>query len=119
MTLKLVLFSVFSLLIMNCCTYELENTVPPENLIPPDSFELILEDMMLLESYVKTQQNNVAEFYPSMIKSADPIFEKYNVDSIRYINSMEYYAQKQEVLLKMYENIQDRIQIDAAELEEE
>lgn len=101
------------------CSYELEFVEEPDDLIPRDTFELVLEDMMLLESYVKTQKSNVHEYYKSMPKSAELIFDKYSIDSSRYINSMDYYSQKQEILLEMYTNIQDRVVIDAVEVEEE
>lgn len=100
------------------CSYELEFVEEPKDLIPKDTFELVLEDMMLLEAYVKTQKSNVHEYYKSMPKSAGLIFEKHNVDSSRYISSMDYYSQKQEILLDMYSNIQDRVVIEAVELEE-
>ena len=101
------------------CSYELEFVEEPKDLIPKDTFELVLEDMMLLEAYIKTQKSNVHEYYKSMPKSAELIFDKYNVDSSQYISSMDYYAQKQEVLLEMYTNIQDRVVIEAVEVEEE
>lgn len=111
--------SITILVFLSGCSYELEYVEIPDDLIPKDTFELVLEDMMLLEAYVKTQKSNVHEYYKSMPKSAELIFDKYNVDSSRYISSMDYYSQKQEVLLKMYENIQDRAVIEAVEVEEQ
>jgi hypothetical protein len=90
----------------------------PKDLIPKDTFELVLEDMMLLEAYIKTQKSNVHEYYMSMPKSAELIFDKYEIDSSRYIRSMDYYAQKQEILFEMYNNIQDRVVVEAVEVEE-
>lgn len=107
------------LVFISSCTYELEFVDEPGDLIPRDTFELVLEDMMLLEAYVKTQKSNVHEYYKSMPKSAELIFDKHNVDSSRYISSMDYYSQKQEILLEMYSNIQDRVVIEAVEVEEE
>lgn len=111
--------SFVTLVIFSSCSYELEFVDAPDNLIPKDTFELVLEDMMLLEAYVKTQKSNVHEYYKSMPKSAELIFDKYNVDSSRYISSMNYYSQKQKTLLEMYNNIQDRVVIEAVEVEEE
>lgn len=107
------------LAIFSSCSYNLEYVEAPDDLIPKDTFELVLEDMMLLEAYVKTQKSNVHEYYKSMPKSAELIFEKHNIDSSRYISSMDYYSQKQEILLEMYTNIQDRVVIEAVEVEEE
>lgn len=107
------------IIIFSSCKYELEFAEAPDDLIPKDTFELVLEDMMLLEAYVKTQKSNVHNYHKSMPKSAELIFQKHNIDSSRYISSMDYYAQKQELLLEMYTNIQDRVIIDAVEAEEE
>ncbi len=107
------------LAIFSSCSYDLEFVEAPDDLIPKDTFELVLEDMMLLEAYVKTQKSNVHEYYKSLPKSAELVFDKYNIDSSRYISSMDYYSQKEEVLLEMYTNIQDRVVIEAVELEEE
>jgi hypothetical protein len=87
----------------------LDEVAPPNDLIPRDSFQLVLLDMMLLEGYVKTQHNNVHDFYQIIMKSADPIFEKYNIDSSRYASSMDYYSHHQNILKEMYEVVQDSI----------
>lgn len=106
------------LVVFSSCSYELEFVEEPKDLIPKDTFELVLEDMMLLEAYVKTQKSNVHEYYKSLPKSAELLFNKYEIDSARYIRSMDYYTQKQEILLEMYNNIQDRVVIEAVEVEE-
>jgi hypothetical protein len=87
----------------------LDEVAPPNDLITRDSFQLVLLDMMLLEGYVKTQHNNVHDFYQIIMKSADPIFEKYNIDSSRYASSMDYYSHHQNILKEMYEVVQDSI----------
>jgi len=101
------------------CSYELEEVEPPKNLIPKDSLTIVLKDIMMLEAYVKTQKNNVHQFYKIMPASADSIFEVHGVDSSRYISSMEYYSKKQEVLMEMYNEIQDDIVLESAKLQEE
>jgi hypothetical protein len=117
--LSKVYIALLILTVFSSCSYELEFVEEPDDLIPKDTFELVLEDMMLLEAYIKTQKSNVHEYYKSMPKSAELIFEKHNIDSTRYISSMDYYSHKQEVLLEMYSNIQDRVVIEAVEVEEE
>lgn len=95
--------------ILGSCSYQLDEVAPPNDLIPRDSFQLVLLDIMLLEGYVKTELNNVHDFYQIIIKSADPIFEKYNVDSSRYASSMDYYSHHQNILKEMYEVVQDSV----------
>ena len=103
---------------MSSCSYELEDVQPPNDLIPKDSFTDILKDMMILEAYVKTQRNNVHDFYRSMPASADSVFRAYNIDSSRYISSMDYYSNKQEILLEMYNEIQNDVTIESADLQD-
>ena len=74
--------------------------------------------MMILEAYVKTQRNNVHDFYRSMPASADSVFRVYNIDSSRYISSMDYYSNKQEILLEMYNEIQNEVTIESADLQD-
>lgn len=111
--------SIITLVVFSNCSYDLEYVDAPKDLIPKDTFELVLEDMMLLEAHVKTQKSNVHEYYKSMPKSAALIFEKHDIDSTRYISSMDYYSHKQEILLEMYSNIQDRVVLEAVEVEEQ
>lgn len=107
------------LLLVSSCHYELEQVDQPNDLIPKDSFTNILKDMMVLEAYVKTQKNNVHDFYKAMPASADSIFVSYGIDSSRYISSMEYYSKKQEILLDIYNDIQDEIVLESADLQKE
>lgn len=95
--------------ILGSCSYQLDEVAPPNDLIPQDSFQMVLLDMMLLEGYVKTKHNNVHDFYQIILKSADPIFDKYEIDSSRYARSMDYYSHHQSVLKEMYEVVQDSI----------
>lgn len=96
-------------IIMGGCSYQLEEVAPPEDLIPRDSFQLVLLDMMLLEGFIKTKHSNVHDFHQIMLKSALPIFDKYGVDSSRYASSMDYYSHHQEMLKEMYQVVQDSI----------
>ena len=100
------------------CSHELEQNVKPLDLIPKDSFTAVLKDMMILEAYVKTQKNNVHEFYKALPASADSVFESHNIDSARYISSMGYYSKEQEILLDIYTEIQDEIVLESADLKE-
>ena len=111
--------SLTALLLSVGCTYELEQVDRPTNLIPRDSFTVILKDVMILEAYVKTQKNNVHDFYKILPASVDSIFEVHGVDSSRYISSMEYYSKKQEVLKDIYKDIQDDVILESAELQSE
>lgn len=108
---------LFSLLILTSCSYELEQVEKPINLIPKDSFTVILKDIMILESYVKTQEGQVHNFYKTMPRSADSIFKIHGIDSSRYISSFDYYSKKQDALIEVYKDIQDEIILESADLQ--
>ena len=103
------LFMGLFLLLHTNCSYELENVEAPDNLIPIDTFTLVLQDVMIVESYYKSQEANVNTFYETLPTAMHPIFEKYNIDSLRYVESMNYYTTQQEVLIKIYNEIQDSL----------
>ncbi|MCC5923089.1 MAG: DUF4296 domain-containing protein [Crocinitomicaceae bacterium] len=90
------------------CQHELEIVGKPRVLIPADTFELILEDFMLIEAFTRSKHNNVHDYYKIMQKSGNEILRSHGVDSLRFSLSMDYYAQKQELLVEMYQSILDR-----------
>lgn len=98
------------------CTHELEIVDVPERLIPQDSMELILADMMLIESYVRVKHINVKDYHDVMVRSGNEMLRKYNIDSLRYVESLEYYSKKQEVLDEIYEGVKIRLELDTVVL---
>jgi hypothetical protein len=67
---------------------------------------------------MRSVSSNVHDFYQIMLKSSQPIFEKHGVDSLRYVESMDYYARRQEELKGIYERIQDTVTLRAAKNQE-
>src|SRR5690554_6968757 len=64
------LFMGLFLLLHTNCSYELENVEAPDNLIPIDTFTLVLQDVMIVESYYKSQEANVrSEEHTSELQS--------------------------------------------------
>ena len=105
------LFFITCFLTFSSCTHELEIIEKPVDLIPQDSMEIVLHEMMLVEAYTRVQHQNVHEFYKVMRRSGNKVLEKYNIDSLRYERSMDYYARKQESLIEIYEKIQDSVSL--------
>ena len=91
------------------CSYELDKTTVPKNLIPKDSFTLILYDVMLLESYYKVNDLDFHSFQLNVQEGIQPIFDKHQIDSARFAESMDYYSKKQEILMEIYNTIQDSL----------
>jgi hypothetical protein len=106
--LRIILFGVVFLTFS--CQHELEIVGRPTVLIPADTFEHILEDFMLIEAFTRSRHNNVHDYYRIMQNSGNEILANHGVDSLRFSLSMNYYAQKQEILVQMYESILSRVQ---------
>lgn len=113
--LYLILGSTF--LFLGACSYQFNKKDAPEDLIPKDTFTMVLQEVMIVESYFKHQQSNVNDFSENLLKAIDPIFEKYSVDSTRYANSMTYYSTRQDQFIQIYSQIQDSLTLNSAEYE--
>lgn len=98
----------FLTVLLFSCQHELENVVEPANLIPADTFEMILEELMLVEAFTRSKHSNVHDYYQIMQRSGHTILDNKAIDTMRFEISMNYYAQKQEVLVEMYEAILER-----------
>lgn len=112
---KLLFVGIF-LLLQTSCSYDLEELEAPDNLIPKDTFTLVLQEVMVVESFFKSQEANVNMFYQTLPAAMHPIFDKYNIDSVRYVESMNYYTTRQEVLIEMYNEIQDSLTLNTPDL---
>lgn len=111
--LKYLLFCIPFL--WGACSYELEKKAAPNDLIPQDTFTMVLQEVMIVESYIKHQQSNVNTYNKLLPKAVVPIFDKYNVDSTRFTNSMNYYATHQKKMIEIYNQIQDSIILETAD----
>lgn len=112
------LLAVSLILFFGACSYQLDKKEAPDDLIPQDSFTMVLHEVMIIESYYKHQQNNVSLYSEELPKAIQPIFEKYNIDSARYSSSMDYYASHQKKLIEIYSQIQDSITLNTVEYEQ-
>lgn len=103
---------------LGACSYQLDKKEAPENLIPQDTFTMVLQEVMIVESYFKHQQNNVNAYTETLPKAMSPIFKKYNIDSLRYASSMDYYASHQKKLIEIYSQIQDSLILNTVEYDQ-
>lgn len=103
------LFVFFSICCFGACQNELEFNEVPQDLIPKDTFEVVLEEFMLIEGYTRKSHANVHEYFEIMRKSGNMILNKHHIDSARFGKSMDYYTREQELLLEIYQNILGRV----------
>lgn len=107
----IILFSL--LIILNSCSSEIKRMEKPLDLIPKDSMIIILKDLTLIESYIKDKQP--INFYnsESVIKSGEVVLKKYNLDTLRFGKSFDYYASFQKEIESIYSAIIDSVNKEA------
>lgn len=96
------------------CNNVIEKPKKPDNLIPEDKMVEIMYDVFLLNSAkgvnkIKLEENGVLpEKY---------IFEKYQIDSLQFANSNNYYAYETKTYESILNRIKDKIEIYRKEYE--
>ena len=100
---KIFCFFIASLLLFSCQETAVEK---PDNLIDEEVMENILYDLALLEA-IKT--NNPASLEKKNITASTYIYDKYDIDSLQFVNSNHYYASDVHNYLKMYQRVEERL----------
>lgn len=93
------------------CSYKLDDSAPPSDLIPKDTFIMLMYDVMILESYYKVQEIPLEMYKEDLPEAMKTIFNKYELDSARFIRSVDFYSSKQGELYNIYNAIQDSLTI--------
>lgn len=84
----------------------------PDNLIDEEIMTSILYDLTLFEA-IKGQPK-----YDAILKrigSKNTIYRKYNIDSLQFVRSNQYYISKIDIYRKMYDAVNDRLQKEKSE----
>ncbi len=110
--------AIFLLLILFSlsCSSEVKRSAEPKNLIPRDTFVLVLKDLTKLESYIKQKYPTIQQSHLTSIKSSLKIFDKYNIDSSRFNKAMNYYSSRQLEMQDIYSEIIDSVNRELTEL---
>ncbi len=88
----------------------------PENLIPEAKMTNIIYDLAMLNG-AKAANASVLEKHK--IKTMPYLYQKYQIDSVAFVESDLYYASMPEVYQRMYQNVLDRVEAKATALEDE
>jgi hypothetical protein len=80
---------------------------PPEDLIPEAEMTEILYDLALLNG-IRTTNPTTLDTYD--IETMPYIYEKYEIDSIRFVQSDQYYASVPTIYQRMYQTIAERME---------
>ena len=108
-------FLIIALFIFGCTT-ELKTAREPQNLIPRDTFIMLLKDLTVLESHIQLKYPTIQQSYKTINKSSAIVFKKYNIDTARFNNSMTYYISKQKDMIAIQSQIIDSVNRELTEL---
>lgn len=101
------------------CQNNLEENPKPHDLIPQDTFQYVLQDLLILEGYVQNKYRSLPNYYKILKREGQDIFANYNLDSARFNSSFNYYSREQEVLNEIYTNISDSLNLRSFSLKSE
>ncbi len=92
------------LAIIGCNNLPIEK---PDNLIAEETMTDILYDITLLDA-IKLQ--SPFDTIKQSIKPRAFIYKKYNIDSLQFVRSSQYYISQIETYKKMYDQVNERLQ---------
>jgi len=102
--MKRALGCLLGLIILGC--QDIQPIEKPDNLIDKETMEEILFDIALVNA---ARGFNIQKLVQNKIAPEKYIFEKYNIDSVQYAQSTNYYSSSIEVYKKMHLSIQKRL----------
>ncbi|QTD36541.1 DUF4296 domain-containing protein [Polaribacter batillariae] len=101
--------ALFILIFLVSCT---SNTIfeKPKDLIPQDTMSLLLQEMMIASSakFIKNTNNEKNINYMSLV------YDKFKIDSSRFMESNFYYMSKIDLYQKMLENAKKNLETKTA-----
>lgn len=103
---------IFGFLILLACKEKLIE--PPQNLISEQKMTEILYDLALIKG-LKTTSARTLDNY--QIETMPYIYEKYDIDSLQFVTSDQYYASEPSIYQRMYQTITNRIENQIKEIE--
>jgi len=95
-------YFLFSIMGVFAACQDIEKTEMPENLIPEDKMVDIITEISLLQS---ARNFSRRIFENTGIKGKEYIFEKYDIDSVQFKRSNDYYADNYEIYQRIYDSV--------------
>ena len=102
-----IFFFLVSIILLTSCGRGKYKT--PENLISEDQMIDILYEYMLMNA-AKGVNKIVLEQY--IESPSQYIYDKFNIDSLQFVNSNAYYAANNEVYASIYERVKQKLESD-------
>jgi len=99
---------IFIFLVLFSCSFTVEKKEVPDNLISEEEMINILYDMSLI-SVSKGINKRILE--NNGMKPKKYILKKYDIDSLQFVSSNEYYSKDLETYLSIYEEVLNKLEV--------
>ncbi len=109
-------FALLLLLVLALASCRKQVVPKPDNLIPEDKMKDIIYDLSLLEA-IRSQRPMSMETH-----NIDPlsyIYQKYDIDSIQFVESNKFYASDVARYKRIYESVDKRLETQKVTLEKQ
>lgn len=100
------LFFIVSIIAFSACQ-NIEKSEKPNDLIREDKMVDVISEISLLQS---ARNFNKRLYENSGIKGQEYIFEKYDIDSVQFKRSNDYYSDNYEVYQRIYDSVKNRFE---------
>lgn len=100
---------IFYLIIITACFYACKPGIP-KDIIQPDKMQQVLIDIHLVDGYISTLPgiDTAKKVGSSYYKG---VYDKFEIDSALYNNSLNYYYKHPDVMKKMYDSISVKLAV--------
>ena len=110
---KVCIIAIFACMVSSCKEKLID---PPENLIPQADMTELLYDLALINGLRSTNPDLLKQHN---IETMPYLYKKYNVDSLQFAKSDEYYASVPTIYQAMYNTVQQRLENQISEIDEQ
>lgn len=93
---------LFSITLAFVACQNIEKSEKPENLIPEDKMVDVITEIALLQS---ARNFSKRIFENTGIQGQQYVFERYNIDSVQFKRSNDYYADNYETYQRIYDSV--------------
>ncbi|WP_170065265.1 DUF4296 domain-containing protein [Salegentibacter salegens] len=101
------LFLLFFISVAFAACQDVEKSERPDNLIPEEKMIDVIAEISLMQS---ARNFNKRIFENTGIRGQDYIFEKYDIDSVQFKRSNDYYADNYEIYQRIYDSVKNRFE---------
>ena len=102
------------LILISVSCQDLKKTEKPENLIPEAKMVEVLTELSLVNA---ARNYNKQKLESTGIKPEEYVYEKFNIDSLQFERSNDYYTEQYDQYERIYDSVKVRLQVIKARLD--